>query len=441
MKPERSIHTHADSSHTLTYTPDCTELTELPSNLICIPLRGVMQASFRVGETDAPAVESMLTDTITSILNGDDIRTQGIVQTAFIGSRVIEAPETSDEWKALPAIVGTSLSALVVFGMMGVFLMRRRRRKHEQQNQSSEIIPDLPMKKVVEPEQTDQTEAQRDVENPIDQEVPSVDPLLLSIATTRTASETIVDTDDSLNLQDGSLNSAPQRAIAIPPGTNATTDPPSVINLQPRPKAADGTALIRPPPNKPPLPVGKPPASPRSPPVAAAAAAALSKPLKQRRRKKRKKKPKMVRVNSRERVKEMETITETAEEETSDSEYSWYSETDSNASSRDVSPSRTESPSTTSSEDQLMVHLRQSLDSPSQLLSCGSSSKDEDDDDLDHGDDDVETSKQVAEVESNASGSSSSKAVSSASSGTDDSSKSDGEVPSNSTSPDPLPSP
>lgn len=369
----------------------------------------------------------MLTETISTVLNGDDIRTQGIVDTMFIESRVIEDPRQADAstaWKPLPALLGTSLSAIVVFGGIGIFLLNRRRRRKKQQNQISEIIPDIPIqsKVVTEPEDTEHTE-QRDAESPTakDQEVPSVDPLVLSIATTRTASETIVDTDDSLNLQDGSLNS---RAHVVVPTKDPLTvsNPPAVINLQPRPKAADGTALIRPPP-KPPLPAGKPPASPRGPP--STSPTALSKPLKQRRRKKRKKKPKVVRMNSRERINEMETITETAEEEGSDSEYSWYSETDSNASSRDVSPSRESPvPSTTSSEDQLMVQLRQSLDSPSQqLLSCSS----KDDEDSDGEGDKTSTAVPTAGSEES---SSSSKGVSSSSSGD---SNADGEIPTNAT--------
>jgi preprotein translocase subunit YajC len=439
----------------------CSALVDLADNLICLPLRGIMQATFVGVPEDAPRVKSMLSSTIETVLNGDHILSihSGIADTVYLGSRVIDDPpptspsSSSPPWTVDPTILGTSLSVVAVLGIMGVFLLSRRRKRR---NQRSEVIPDLPVKnKVVmtsgnDPEITEQDEsslnkannnsatmttnaaAMRDLERQ-DQEIPSVDPLLLlSIATTRTASETITDTDESL--QDNSLNTArtdsplPSLLDNVhshqhPHGgnnngsSNNRSSPPSVINLQPRPKDSNGAALIRPPPTalspnkKPPLP-NKPPttssSSPRSSSASAAAAAALSKPLKQqRRKKKRKKKPKMIRVNSRERVAEMETITEAAEEgegvevgdnndednnNDNDSEYSWYSETDSNASSsRDVSPSRgSPVPSTSSSsEDQIMVQLQRSLDSPNQLhlLSCGStSSKDDEDDDDDPND-------------------------------------------------------
>jgi hypothetical protein len=91
-----------------------------------------------------------------------------------------------------------------------------------------------------------------------------------------------------------------------------------------------------------------PPLAPGGP---SAKTAAAKQPLKRRRRRKKvKKRPTVARVNSRENVKEMETIEEAADERGSDeddsgegsgSEYSWSTdETDSRPNSREASPVR-----------------------------------------------------------------------------------------------------
>lgn len=102
----------------------------------------------------------------------------------------------------------------------------------------------------------------------------------------------------------------------------------------------------------PPLPPTGPSAKP--PPGAVAVS---SKTMKRRRKKKKKGKQKIVRVNSRENMKGMETITESVEEDGGDddedgSEYSWSTdgESDAEPNSREPSPARSDSRSVSPQE-------------------------------------------------------------------------------------------
>ena len=326
-----------------------------------------MMAHFVGPEEEANAVEQFLSDHIKRVIDGPQVLRNGVEQASFVGSRLVATSEpkgeietsTAERKSLIPATLGGSAAAGLVIGLVSaLFLVRRRRRRADQR---SEFIPEIPVdnKVVTKPAEPTQSESDRpefDAENPAttknetpDAELPSTDePHLATIATARTASETIDGSHDVPH------ESAPTAAT---PNDINTRELPSEISIKPR----EEENASSPGSSKPPIPmVPKPPSSPttaallsKPPPAPKPAVARTPTPppgtLKKKRRRKKKKKNKkavLVRVNSRESMREMETITEAAEEEVVEdntSEYSWYSTSDSCCSvgsrSRDPSPS------------------------------------------------------------------------------------------------------
>ena len=283
------------------------------------------------------------------------------------GVRMITTPfpfedetQRSSSGSSKGGVIGGTVSAAAILLLAVaafVFHRRRNRRAHKEANAKHEIIMDI--EPTGAPEQTesehpDPAKTTVDVENQKDdsadgrdQELPSSDQLSVPIALTalRTLSTTTA-TDESELPETSSkepLEDEIKTTTNTTTNTTATATPPSTVEevkicTDPPPTREKGASPV-------PLVDLLPPKPPTDPSSKAHLVAAMSKPLKVRRKKKkRKKKTKMTRVNSRENIKEMETITEGGEEsEGSDedgSEYSWCSTSDSNASSRQSSPSR-----------------------------------------------------------------------------------------------------
>lgn len=355
--------------------------------------------AYFVGEEDqALAVETWLADHIANVIDGPLVVRNGVEQAAFVGAKLVSPAgaemdigdsvdtRNSERSSLLPATLGGGIAVGLMLGLVTtLFLLRRRRRNASER---SEVIPEIPLdeKVVAKPADATQTETDQpdnDIENQPtslsrntypDQELPSVDNVaqFVTVPTAPTSSETV----------DGSASTPPHDLTeettilrqsstdAATPSTDATTtfvdqQLPSEINIKPRedPSSPGST--------KPPIPMVPKPPPPPSPPSTISSA---SKPppapkrtptpppgtLKKSRRKKKKKKKKLkkasvVRVNSRENINEMETITEAQEDDESnddDDEYSWYSASDSNCSSREPSPTRSLSRSVEDEEEE-----------------------------------------------------------------------------------------
>lgn len=302
-----------------------------------------------------------------------------LIQEAIPGED--QSGSSSSQSSTNAGVIGGTVSAgaillLCVAGF--VFHRRRTRRANEQANAKHEIIMDIEptgAPDTTESEHPDvaKAAATADVENQKDptagdrdQEVPSSDslPAPAALAALRTLS-TATATDDSELLETQSKEPPEDEIKTTTADTSSTITPP--------PAAAEQVKICTDPPptretiSSSPVPMVDllPPKPPTDPSSKAHLVAAMSKPLKVRRKKKkRKKKTKMARVNSRENIKEMETITEGGEEsEGSDddgSEYSWCSTSDSNASSRQSSPSQSRG----GSRDASPARLSHGEDSP-----------------------------------------------------------------------------
>jgi hypothetical protein len=379
----------------LCFLATCEYLVGLAPGYICLPLKGIMTAEFLGYESDRAAVEVFLAQHVAKVVNNSDFFGAGINQTSFIGSRVIPSPApvadaTTDEAKSIDGdnspvdvtvAVASTLSVAAVFFMFLIyFVMAKRgprRTSSRDATNSPDAANDLTSKQVLtagaddgscenmrqphnvytNPTQSsidstsDKSDDARcgslDSANRLGREVGatgSTAAVALSIlapyslSNTRTVS-TVVSTDDSEiyienddTAKASNVNEAEENVTSTVAVTSNDTHTPVQMTdaLPPKhPTGPSSKALLVP-------------------------LVAAAKPHKSQRRRKKKKKKKMaaiVRSNSRENMKEMETITE-VEEETSgdnndlrdgsddDEDGSWCSTSDSDPGSRDPSPAR-----------------------------------------------------------------------------------------------------
>lgn len=350
-----------------------------------------MTAEFVGYESDRAAVESFLAQRVAKVVSNSDFFGAGINQTSFVGSRVIPSPapvvdSTSDENKSIDSdnstvdvtvAVASSLSVAAVFFLFLIYFVMAKRgpRRSSNSDSNAAAIPvnDMTSKQIPtgaaddescenmrQPQHVNTNPTQSSIDSTSDKSddarCGSLDsanrlgrevigstgtavaaPSILtpySLTNTRTVS-TVVSTDDSdVYIEDDETAKA----------SNVHESQDSVMNKLA--VASNETPAV--------MTDALPPKHPTGPssktllvPLVAAA-----KPPKSRRRKKKKKKvATIIRSNSRENIKEMETITE-VEEETSgdnhdindgsddDDDGSWCSTSDSDPGSRDPSPAR-----------------------------------------------------------------------------------------------------
>jgi hypothetical protein len=285
----------------------------------------MMRAEFSGEQSDGVAVGDYLIHQIEKGINSGLIRSGGIKKALFLGERAprkisvsSSGSEHNSDNRSVALASAIPAAAFVVIALYALMTRRRRRRSQETTKalQVHEVEPDLAPTKSADSRST--AEGKSDAENAAqDVEQPSVVSHPVLLLPTHTPDK---DPEEAKSA-DAVAEEPPDQDIG-----KATETP--IVELLP------------------PLP----PIGPTSKPVVVSAKPIMSKTMKQRRKKKKKKKQRIVRVNSRESIKEMETISEGAEENTSNededeegSECSW--ETDSNPSSRDVSPAPSRDPS------------------------------------------------------------------------------------------------
>lgn len=326
----------------------CQFLTAKP----CYPMQGIMTVYYTGNET------SMVNDYILKLikynLDGQQTLTGGLTKTLFLGERATYNPGTqpsrSPASSSTNAALAAGLSVGAVVVLMVAFLVYSRRRRV--QNVIIEEKPDdmLDLEKATTRSSRLLTDEEDDVvppgmfvvahgapASPEHTVATNVTVKSLGSSTTVLMSNKTkkIDTDELLPdaVSVGSLDSDASDA-AIRPDTPPPQDPTNfsgepVNQDRPTQKMVD---------ELPPLPPTGP--STKPPPGSLAAA---SKIMKRRRKKKKKSKQKIVRVNSRDNVKEMETISEehdAPDEDEEGSDYSWTDGDSDGSRSRDPSPSR-----------------------------------------------------------------------------------------------------
>jgi hypothetical protein len=394
-----------------------------------------MTASFIGVELDARTVQNYLIEHIEREFKSEDIKVHGIQDVVFVGDLTnIEVPSTgeagsntretqSNDGKSNHVALASSLSVGVVVLFFLVFAALRRRRKREinepsllelepqqldtkesnifsNSDEAEETIVAIPSDYVAPSGSGEKAAAHLFADTQVDVENP---PYLLTSSTTTipqtqdteklmqppvpltsTLSTPNTNGTETLTLQcspnvvrarslspHGSKSSSMDAAAilsdisSLQKDTITTCTVEGVTNINtmsevPSLSIPSGTDVL--PPKPPGIVSSKPPTG-------------SSKSIKTTRKKKKKKKASLIRVNSRESINEMETITEeNGEEKDSDcSEYSWCStdDEDSKPGSRDPSPARSNprsrdpSPSTRS---------RGSIGSGSNVISNSSSS-------------------------------------------------------------------
>lgn len=324
-------------------------------------------------ESDRAAVESFLAFHVAKVLNNSsDFFGIGVNQTAFVGSRVIPSPDpivsdgravddssSGDNTAALAGSLSAAAALFICFVLFAVARRRRRRRPVETEDAGdglgkaivmggSEVaatdvlppgVPFTPTKSLDSKSDEDKSDDARcgsveSLANRLGREVidptRALYPAAYGLTNVRTAS-TVVSTDNESEML------VPNADEEETETKKFTLDEASVVLSTESVSTSVNDAL---PPKHPTGPSAKPPV---------AAVAKLPK-SRRRRKKKKKKTTTLVRSNSRENIKEMETITEGEEETSGDNqdlhdsneedEGSWCSTSDSDPGSRDPSPAR-----------------------------------------------------------------------------------------------------
>jgi hypothetical protein len=334
-----------------------------------------MKAEFVGTESDRAAVESFLANHVAKVVNNSsDFLGIGVQKAAFVGSRVIPSPapivadgkavEESSSDDYISALAGSlsAAGALLICIVLFAFARRRRRRSAETESTpgdgmdkevvmggsdiaGTDVLPPgvayTPTKSLDSKSDEDKSDEARcgsveSLANRLGREV--IDPLqtypaAYALTNVRTAS-TVVSTEDDSVVAVASI----EEETETKKNTLDTTIGAAVASSEIATASMITDAL------PPKHPTGS---SSKVPPVPAVA----KLPKTRRRRKKKKKKvATIVRSNSRENVKEMETITEGEEETSGDNneiggsddedEGSWCSTSDSEPGSRDPSPAR-----------------------------------------------------------------------------------------------------
>jgi hypothetical protein len=317
-------------------------------------MKGSMKATYVGSGSDRAAVISYLSYHIQRVINSSNITAHNVQQAVFIGTRILPESPTSASTQGVKGssssgqnvALASGVSIAAVLAMFIVyFAMARRRRKisnpvevtgkekhqvllavgNSNDIDAAPVLVSTNTTKTLECNHTSEDDEPHcgKIEGAEVHSTPHLDISANSITTAQTAAETVTGSVDT------SLATNNDRSVKA---TNLSTE--TVIAKSKLPTVID----ILPP---------KPPTGPSSKSKSAVLPVVASKPLKQRRRKKKKKKKPMIRVNSREKINEMETITEGEEETVGDknddeegSEYSWCSTSDSDPGSRDPSPAR-----------------------------------------------------------------------------------------------------
>ena len=349
-----------------------------------------MTADFVGYESDRAAVEAFLAQHVANVVNNSDFFGAGINQTAFIGSRVIPSPapvadSTTDGTKSIDSdnssvdvtvALASTLSVAAVFFMFLIYFVVAKRGPRRSTNSdataaavpinemTSKQVPtggadDESYENMRQPQYVNTNPTQSSIDstsvksddarcgsvnsaNPLGREVVGSKTVAAAsiltpycLTNTRTVS-TVVSTDDSdIYIEDdqtakaSNVNESDDNDMNKIAATSIETPVVMTDALPPKhPTGPSSKALL----------------------VPLVVAAKLPKSLR-RRKKKKKKMATIIRSNSRENIKEMETITE-VEEETSgdnndihdesddDEEGSWCSTSDSDPGSRDPSPAR-----------------------------------------------------------------------------------------------------
>lgn len=386
----------------------CESLVDIPSGWICVPIKGSMSANFVGAELDAQAVENYLIHYIEREIDSEDVRVNGIQEVVFLVQTAdVGAPSTGDttsrtreaernDGRATHVALASSLSIAFVLVVLVLFAVMRRRRL------STKDYPTVLVREIDEAQlegkenlvsgdsgdaddsevdfpsytqsssggdgdgATQRMDTQLDVENPPQllrsstattlptSNVKSLVPATSSMTTLPTTNKTGHQSPASPQLSPTtSVGDSRASATAVP--TCFSLDAPAILSdiagsEEEKTKAVvvdgsstnSGSAL-----STTPLPALADVLPPKPPGAASAKPpAGTSKTIKvTRKKKKKKKKPSLIRVNSRESMNEMETITEENDEEKNSdcSEYSWCSTDDEDSSrpgSRDPSPAR-----------------------------------------------------------------------------------------------------
>jgi hypothetical protein len=332
-----------------------------------------MTAMFLGLESDRQAVESFLDYHIASVINSEKF---GVDQTSFVGSRIIPAPapvvqdnsrsvDNNSTNGEVSVALASTLSVAAAFLILLIYFAVAKRKPRRSNNANDVVdqsditskhvpigVPDADFemqqpqevtnnatKSIDSVSEGDKTDDARcgsvETTNRLGREViensrnDTTIAAPYSLANIRTAS-TVLSTDDSdIYIEDdetAKVNNVTDNIVSISKSNEPS--PTAMIDALP-PKHPTGPS------SKTLLPV-----------------AVVAKVPKKRRRKKKKKKAAIVRSNSRENMREMETITEVEEEtsgdnhdlddqESDDDDGSWCSTSDSDpGSSRDPSPAR-----------------------------------------------------------------------------------------------------
>jgi hypothetical protein len=304
---------------------------DLPDDQTCYPIRGTMTATY--SGDNATQVEEYLLGIIREKLNDQQALTGGVTKTLYLGDRhayassaIAGSPDqgssnsTSTPPRDVMALVlGLSVGVAFLLLMVAAVFIIERRPKIDRKEQMMDTEADEEKGSI----QSDEFQsassnfssparsmASKDTYKASNVSPPhDVDLLADTLMTSKTHPDTDSESGDA-SLTSGNSEEATASETEMAEITNANRSMP----LPPLP------------PNG---PSSKPPAIQR---------------MTRRRRKKKRKKPKLTRTNSREGLKEMETIDEVAEVSDDDagSEYSWSTDEESGRSSRDPSPCRSE---------------------------------------------------------------------------------------------------
>ena len=360
-------------------TASCEYLADLDPSWICLPMKGGMTATYFGTSEDREVVVGYLLSNIQNVVNNAG-KTIGRVDDAyFVESRVRPASasktvsSSESESDSFVAVASSLAGAAVVTMLVFFFVAARRRRKakndpptpamtigakeivFQDRNPALLSLPTAVTTSTTTPSINTISKSEELLRENGDMEVssngdsaqgtidsPSLTDAVaapITLMTGRTASTANMDDSDSDNENTPSdqYEEELQRISNIPPnddkfknvGTSGTGE-------------AGPTVMVD---------ISKPPKPPTVPSNKPHVPVPVSKPLKKRRKRKKKKKSSSA-TRTRDIVAGMETIAECIEEEKSgngddDSEYSWYSTSDSEPGSRDPSParSREESPS------------------------------------------------------------------------------------------------
>lgn len=393
-------------------TASCSALIDLPKNWICVPMLGKMTASFYGSKDDAATVENFLAHYIESQIANGTIRTDEIQKVAFLGQQTKGVPSIgspdANEAETQPSSSGSNSIALatsLTVGIMFVFLILfaaiRRGRQTAKDDSASDIDPQnlRDGQKIRSIDVGDDEEGNVTLENasqyPLnslsdssvfdhihDSKADEENPPLLLLTSTMTTQPTshgnssIPATSTMMTLPTSNTTN-PLIQTKSPkyverPGeerqvNSLTLAVPTTLDVSAENITNTAVVDVLPP---------KPPGS-----NASKLPTGASKSMKVNRKKKKKKKQKLVRVNSREQIAEMATITEEKDldEDEEGSEYSSYStdDDDSRTGSRENSPCRSNSPNRSnprSREPSPSTRSRSSVESIGNVISACNSS-------------------------------------------------------------------